>query len=93
MIQGKAWENHHTKVLWGGREGRQDSSNMSKYLLEESLNNMCWTWGVHMATVRHPKTSYTKTTEKIEGRKGTQDYSTFPELETLPNLPNTLLRG
>ena len=46
-----------------------------------------------MATVRHPKTSYTKTTEKIEGRKGTQDYSTFPELETLPNLPNTLLRG
>ena len=50
-----------------------------------------------VATVRHPETSYTETTERAEGRKGTQDYSTLLELEThhrtLPNLLNTLLRG
>ena len=50
----------------------------------------------NVATVRHLETSYTETTKRAEGRKGTQDYSTLLEPEThrrtLPNLLNTLLR-
>ena len=47
----------------------------------------------NVATMRHSETSYTKTIKRAEGRKGTQEYSTFLELEmhhqTPPNLPNT----
>ena len=36
----------------------------------------------NVATVRHLDTSYTETTKRAEGRKGTQDYSTLLEVKT-----------
>ena len=92
--QGKAWANHHTRC--SEEEGDGDRTQaMSKDLKRAQigslwvldwahyiLQDMCWTWGVHMATsckshvhnvamVRHPETSYTETTKRTEGRQRT----------------------